>query len=144
MRADRVAGIVTIVAGALVALASTSIATVQSDATLSARFFPYLLSAVLVIAGAVLLAFPGSTSLGEVARRLLSQSALLFGIAFLIYALVFPYVDYRLSTWLFMFAVMWLLGSRRVVELLVVPTAVSLLTFYLFRYGFTVLLPTWT
>lgn len=143
MKADRIAGLSAVVVGVLVALASTNIQVVQSNDTLSARFFPYMLSAILVLGGAALLTFPGHTSLGDVAQRMFSQAALLFGAAFFVYALAFPYVDYRLSTWLFMFAVMWLLGSRHIVELLIVSTVVSLVTFYLFRYGFTVLLPTW-
>lgn len=143
MKADRIAGLFVVFVGMLVALATTKIQVVQSDATLSARFFPYMLSAILVLGGAVLLTFPGRTSLTKVAQRMFSQAALLFGIAFFVYALAFPYVDYRLSTWLFMFAVMWLLGSRRMAELIIVPAAVALVTFYLFRYGFAVLLPTW-
>ena len=42
-----------------------------------------------------------------------------------------------------MAATMWLFGSRRWLELVLVPLAVSAATFVLFRYGFTVLLPTW-
>lgn len=144
MRADRAAGITASTAGVVVALASTGIHTIHDDAMLTARFFPYLLSGILVAGGVILLVFPGHASLGNVGRRLLAQPAVLFSAAFLIYALAFPYVDFRVSTWLFMFVVMFILGSRRWLELLAVPTAVSLLTFYLFRYGFTVLLPTWT
>jgi hypothetical protein len=39
---------------------------------------------------------------------------------------------------------MLVLGSRRWLELAVLPPAVAFATYLLFRYGFTVLLPVWT
>ena len=62
---------------------------------------------------------------------------------FLIYCLTFRYVDFRISTALFVFAVMWVLGARRPLELILTPVLVSASVFILFRFAFNVLLPVW-
>lgn len=144
MKADRLAGMITLAAGLCLAAAATQIDILASQPTLSARFFPYLLAGVLVIAGALLALSPGETPLGQVLGRLLARRGLAFGALFLVYALTFRYVDFRLGTWAFVLAAMWVLGARRPLELILLPTAVSAATYLLFRYGFTVLLPVWT
>ncbi len=143
MKADRALGIATIVGAALVVFASSNLQVLQGTGTLSARFFPYLLAVALAGGGLVLIAAPGDAPLRKVVQSILTPSTLLVAAAFAVYAFTFRYVDFRLSTWLFVLITMWVLGARKPLELIVTPLAVSLVTFYLFRYGFTVLLPTW-
>lgn len=86
---------------------------------------------------------PGSAPLSEVMIQLLDRRALSFGALFLVYTLTFRYIDFRVGTWLFVLASLWILGSRRPLELVLVPVAVSGLVYLQFRHGFTVMLPTW-
>ncbi len=144
MKADRVIGLVIIMAGLGLALATAQIGILASQPTLSARFFPYLLSGVLLAGGGVLVLRPGETALPDVVNRLLAGRAVAFAALFLIYALTFRHVDFRLGSWAFVLAAMWVLGSRRWLELLITPLCVSAAAYLLFRYGFTVLLPVWT
>lgn len=143
MKADRAAGLVIIMAGLGLALATAQIGILASQPTLSARFFPYLLSAVLLGGGATLVARPGETLLTHVLDQFLNGRALAFAALFLIYALTFRVMDFRLGTWAFVFTAMWVLGSRRWPELLITPLCVSAAAYLLFRHGFTVLLPVW-
>lgn len=143
MKADRIAGIVSAAAGLGLAVATAQIDILSGQPTLSARFFPYVLAAVLVVGGAALAVNPGGALLGDVVGRLLAWRGIAFAALFLVYAVTFRMVDFRLGTWAFVLAAMWVLGSRKWLELLLLPAAVSAATYLLFRHGFTVLLPVW-
>ncbi|MCP5373478.1 MAG: tripartite tricarboxylate transporter TctB family protein [Hyphomicrobiales bacterium] len=143
MKADRLAGIATAAAGLALAAATARVDILDSQPTLSARFFPYLLAAVLLAGGLALALRPGAAALGAVVGRLLDRRGLAFAALFLAYALTFRIMDFRLGTFAFMAAAMWVLGSRRPLELLVLPAATAAGVYVLFRYGFTVLLPVW-
>lgn len=142
VKADRIAGIVVCLFGAAVAVAASHIDVLPAN-TLSARFFPYLVAACLLLGGVMLALRPGSAPLSEVMIQLLDRRALSFGALFLVYTLTFRYIDFRVGTWLFVLASLWILGSRRPLELVLVPVAVSGLVYLQFRHGFTVMLPTW-
>jgi len=144
MRADRIAGGGVLFAGLRLFVAVTQIDILDSQPTLSARFFPFALSLILAMGGLWLLVKPGETKLNEVVQKLLAGKGVAFAAVFLLYALTFRYVDFRFGTWAFVILTMWILGSRKWMELVILPVCVSLITFLIFRYGFTVLLPTWT
>lgn len=141
--ADRLLGAVAILAGVGLGLATWLIQFNPNQLTLSARFFPGLLAVLLVGLGALLVLRPGPDRLGEVAGILLDRRVLLFAAAVLLYFLTFRHLDFRVGTWLFMLGSMVLLGARRPLELALVPLLTALLVWLTFRYGFTVLLPTW-
>ena len=143
MKADRIAGVVATIAGLSLAVASMRIDVLANQPTLSARFFPYILAAVLCAGGLLLALKPGDASLDSVVDKLLARRGIIFAALFLVYALTFRFVDFRLGTWIFVLVAMWLLGSRKWIELLVLPLAIAVATYLLFRYGFTVLLPVW-
>ena len=144
MKADRLAGIAGTGAGIVLAAAASQLEILTGQPTLSARFFPYLLSCILIFGGLLLALKPGSLPLATVIEKLLRRRGLAFAAVFLIYALTFRYADFRLGTWAFVLAAMWILGSRSRLELTLLPLAISATTYLLFRYGFTVLLPVWT
>lgn len=143
MKADRVIGVVVAVFGLLVALATARVEVLAGPSTLSARFFPYLVAVVMVLGGALLAARPGKRPLKDVVDQLLDWRGILFASLFVAYALSFRYVDFRLGAWLFTLAAMWVLGSRRWLELGLLPILVAGISYLLFRHGFTVMLPTW-
>lgn len=143
-RADGVLGLAAILLGGGLFLLSFGIAVNPGAQTLSARFFPQLLAGGLVGFGALLALRPGARTARQAATGLLVRRALLLAAAIAAYFLLFRSLDFRLGAFLFTLAAMWILGSRRWAELVLVPLAVSLGTYLVFRYGFTVLLPTWT
>lgn len=143
-RADRVAGLVVAAAGVALGVVSYVIDINPQQLTLSARFFPLLLSAALVVLGIALALRPGEARLAETLDSLLIRRGLVVAALLLVYYLTFRHVDFRLGSWAFMILTMWGLGARRPLELVVVPIAVSGGVYAIFRYGFTVLLPTWT
>jgi putative tricarboxylic transport membrane protein len=141
--ADRLLGLLAILAGAGLGLASWLIQFNPSQLTLSARFFPGLLAVLLVGLGTILAVRPGPRPLGEVVREIVDRRTLGFAALVLLYFLSFRHLDFRFGTWLFVLGSMWLLGARRPLELALVPLLTALLVWLSFRYGFTVLLPTW-
>lgn len=144
MQADRVLGLAAAAAGLALTLVVAEIEVNERQSALSAQFFPRLLAAALVVLGAVLALRPGARSVGDVLSGLLRRRGLLVAGIFLIYCLTFRYVDFRLGAWAFTISVLWILGSRKAIELILVPLIVSAAAFAIFRHGFTVLLPTWT
>jgi tripartite-type tricarboxylate transporter receptor subunit TctC len=142
-RADGVLGLAALAAAVLLGVLSADIPVNLGVQTLSARFFPRLLALVLAVAGLALVLAPGPRAVTEAVRALLERRRLQFAVAVMVYFLTFRYVDFRVGTFAFMVVTMWLFGSRKWHELIVVPLAVSAGAFVLFRYGFTVLLPTW-
>jgi putative tricarboxylic transport membrane protein len=142
--ADRVIGLVIVAGGVGLAAFITGIEINKLQSSLSARFFPSILAGALIIFGAGLALRPGDARTKDVLSAISSHRGLLISGIFLAYCLAFPIIDFRLGTWLFTLASLWILGSRSWIELLVIPIAVSGIVFVIFRFGFTVLLPTWT
>ena len=143
MRADRAVGLAVAASGLGLGWAALGVETLAQQTTLSARFFPLVLAAVLLAAGLGIAVRPGDRGLVEVVAPICSPRVLAFGGAFLLYALTFRYVDFRLGTALFMGVALWSLGSRRPVELIGLPVAVAIGVWAVFRHGFAVLLPVW-
>ena len=143
MKADRLSGLVVVLAGLGLAAASFATDVLPDQPTLSARFFPLLLSVVFVACGLALVLRSASGSLSEIAAPLFQPRVLVIAGAFLLYATTFRYLDFRLGTWAFVLVALWALGGRRPWEPLVLPLAVSVAVYLVFRYGFLVILPTW-
>lgn len=109
---------------------------------LSPRTLPIGLGLVVLSVGLALAVRGGGAPLEEIAQRLSARVAAFAGLL-LAYFLLFPSLDFRLGAWAFMLAAMALLGARRPLELLVVPPAVALGIYLVFRHGFGVFLPVW-
>lgn len=142
-RADRIVGLAVVALGLVLALLVADIEINERQSTLSARFFPGLIAGALVLLGGLLALKPGPLGAAEAVAGLLRRRGLLIAGLFLLYCLTFRYVDFRLGTWAFTILALWILGSRKPLELALVPVAVPATVYAVFRYGFTVLLPTW-
>jgi putative tricarboxylic transport membrane protein len=142
--ADRITGVVVVLGSLLLLATIPNIEINPNQSTLSARFFPFSVAAILLILGAILCFTKNSDSVASALAPLLNRRVLPIAGLILVYYIGFRFVDYRLSTWLFTLLGMWFLGSRRSWELILVPIFTSALVYLLFRHGFTVLLPTWT
>ena len=141
--ADGILGLAVFAAGLGLAFLSSDIPTNPGVHTLSAKFFPQLLALLLVLCGLALLVAPRRKLVGEAASAMLESRRVCLAVLVAAYFLSFRVVDFRVGTFAFALAAMWLLGARRWWELAAVAVAVSLGTYVLFRYGFTVLLPVW-
>jgi len=95
------------------------------------------------VLGGLLALRPGDLGTVDALAGLMRRRGLLIAALFLLYCLTFRYVDFRLGTWAFTILALWFLGSRKPLELILIPVAVSAAVYAVFRYGFTVLLPTW-
>ena len=143
-KADRVVGLAVAAFGLVLAALVADIEINERQSTLSARFFPGLIAGALVLLGGLLALKPGGLTTADAVSALIRRRGVLIAALFLLYCLTFRYVDFRLGTWAFTLVSLWILGSRKPLELVLIPVAVSATVFAVFRYGFTVLLPTWT
>lgn len=143
-RTDVIVGVGTLLCAAWLLLIGMDVSTGFDPGGLTARFFPILLPAILVLLGLILLVRPGPMTIDTFLPRQAVSRVAAFAVLFLIYAFSFRYMDFRVGTLVFVLLAMLVLGERRFVYLAVVPLAVSLLAYSVFRYGFGVLLPTWT
>lgn len=142
-QADRIVGLAVVALGLALALLVADIEINERQSTLSARFFPGLLAGALVLLGGLLALRPGDLGTADAVAGLTRRRGVLIAALFLLYCLTFRYVDFRLGSWAFTILALWILGSRKPVELILIPVAVSATVYAVFRYGFTVLLPTW-
>lgn len=142
--ADRLLGALTLLlAAGLWALADTIPASAFSQ-SLEPGFFPKLVAALLLIPAVGLLVRPGPRPLAAVGTALGSLRLLAFAALLAAYALAFPLVDFRLSTWIFCLGALALAGGRRPLELALFPPLTALVVDTIFRHGFSVQLPQWT
>ena len=140
---DRLLGLLSLLIGLGVVGAAMGIDVPGGTESLSPRFFPLLLAGALLVLGIVLLVRGGGVPLRKAGAALASRRSLAMAFLTGLYTLSFGFTDFRVGTALFMGCVMWVMGSRRPLELCLVPLGSSLLLYAVFRYGFLVLLPTW-
>ena len=143
-KADRIVGLAVAAFGLVLAALVADIEINERQSTLSARFFPGLIAGALVLLGGLLALKPGGLTTADAVSALIRRRGVLIAALFLLYCLTFRYVDFRLGTWAFTLVSLWILGSRKPLELVLIPVAVSATVYAVFRYAFTVLLPTWT
>lgn len=144
MRADRLLGAIAAIGGAALLAAALRLETVARTGVMDTRMFPAALGVVLLVVGLWSMLRPGSARLSDALRKLAAPRGIAFAALLLVYALTFRWIDFRLGTWAFVLASIWLLGSRSLLELLLFPPLVALAVWWVFRYGFIVMLPTWS
>lgn len=139
---NTVAGAALTLAGGVATLLSMQIAPSPSANTLPPSFFPLLCAGGIVLLGIGLLV-QGLRSVPEQLPALFDRRVLGVGALMLVYFLSFEYVDFRLGSWLFSLLTMLVMGNRRILQLIVVPLAVTAGVYVTFRYIFIIVLPTW-
>ncbi len=140
---DILSGLAAIIVGATIIYVSLGIDIAPGQTTLNARFMPLVAASCIVLCGVVILvkgfiAAPAPLPFG-VNPRVMAITAL-----FLAYFLSFEYVDFRFGAWVLTLASMYVLGGRKPLQLVLTPVLVSAIVYLVFRYGFIVILPTWT
>jgi putative tricarboxylic transport membrane protein len=140
---DLVSGPVIVIVGAATIYFSLQIDTADLTGGLSARFFPLFCGGVLLVAG-LAICINGLRAAREPLPFIADARLLTVTGLFLLYFLSFAHVDFRVGAWALMLSGMLALGARRPLTLLLVPILTSAAIYLSFRYGFTILLPTWT
>jgi putative tricarboxylic transport membrane protein len=138
---DRLLGCLAVISGLVVWLASGGIDAPPDSHTLSPRFFPRLLGAVLAALGAMLLLFGRGHPLRDIAGKISRPRNYLLVGTTLLYALLFGHADYRVLSPAYMASALWILGMREPGRIAFISVCAPAALYLLFRYGFTVLLP---
>lgn len=139
---DIASGAVIILIGLFVAYVSQSIDINLTDTTLTARFFPVLCAGGLVLSGMAIVAKGLLAPKTKFPFLINTRVVILMGLL-VAYFFSFAYVDFRLGAWAIMISSMYLLGARDKRQLILVPIGISIAAFFIFRYGFSILLPVW-
>ncbi|AQZ53868.1 tripartite tricarboxylate transporter TctB family protein [Martelella mediterranea] len=143
MRSDRAIGGAILLLSLVMLYVAAGIDVLPGSGAVNARTLPMALCVIIGAGSLLLMIRPSATGLEITLQPILNRHALAFIALLVVYALSFRHVDFRLGAWAFMLASMALLGERRPLVLAILPVAVSLTVFVTFRYGFTVLVPTW-
>lgn len=139
---DVVSGAALIVVGAATLALSLDISRGPDTLNLPPNFVPLLCSGGIILAGLIVLArslFSEARELPVVLNGRIAAVALALGL----YYWFFEQIDFRLGSWVFVLATMFIMGCRSWKQLLITPIAVSGGIFLIFRYLFEILLPTW-
>ncbi|MBM9593177.1 tripartite tricarboxylate transporter TctB family protein [Roseitranquillus sediminis] len=140
---DTVAGGFIAAIGTLVAYLSLDIRAGATANTLPPNFFPLLCSLGLVICGLVIML----RGLRAEARPLPAlvdwRVAVVGGMAFVFYWF-FADIDFRVGAAALTVVTMWAFGIRSVMQLVLVPSILSIGLYYAFTRGFQLVLPIWT
>lgn len=118
----------------------------------SAGSFPMVATAVMVICGLIIAVgtvrapraerTPGETLPRQFARLLTPDVLVAFTIAIALYMLALEPIGFLVSSYVFLVASMWLLGSRRWLMNLVVAAVALGVIYVIFQSVFSVVLPT--
>jgi hypothetical protein len=139
---DIVSAAVLIAIGAVMYYLSLGIRGNPNVSTFSPRFFPQLAAIGLVVCGLGVLA-NGLMAPRRELPFLFNRGNLLVAALFCLYFFTFELIDFRVSAWALIISCMWVLGARSWVQLAVTPVATALIIFWVFYYGFQVVLPVW-
>jgi len=108
---------------------------------LSSGFFPTLLFAGLGLCGAGLIYQSWIRQEKKAVPGFYWSKISSMMVLFIIYAFTLELLGFRLSTAVFVFACMFILGERKPINLLTIPLVTSLGIFYLFSKIFRIVLP---
>ena len=139
---NRVLGLLSIGGGIGIWLLCGAIPATADAHILPPSFFPRLLAVVLGGLGLLLFIEGKGQPFSDAWNKVATPRSLFFVAAILIYTYAFRYVDYRLLTPVYIFAVMWVMGARIWRELILTPLIATAVLYLSFTYGFRVLLPT--
>ncbi len=105
-------------------------------------FFPTIVSGGLILFSLALISKSLRTeSSGDVAGAVFERSRTLALLGFLAFIFVLPYAGFIAASIPFFAGMMWLYGERRIVVVALSAVVVPLLLYYVFRFGFQILLP---
>ena len=140
---DIVSGAVVFALGVALGVASLFIDISPQRTTLTAQFFPLLVAGVFAACGVGIFVRGWRAERQPMpflfTRKMLGVAGLLVA-----YFLTFPIMDFRVSSWAMVLGGMWVLGNRNPRQLIWIPLIISIAIWLVFRFLFSVVLPTWT
>ncbi|HEY5622679.1 MAG TPA: tripartite tricarboxylate transporter TctB family protein [Gammaproteobacteria bacterium] len=105
-------------------------------------FFPWIITTGLVsLSIALVLQSIRAGAQEEIASAKINSSRALALVIFVAYIAMLPYAGFLMSSVPFFAGMMWLYGERRALVLIVGAVIVPVGLYYLFRAGFSILLP---
>jgi len=140
---DLVSGAALLLVGGVAVWLSLGIRSGAGLTGIAPNFVPLICGWGVVICG-VILVFNAFRQVQAPQPVLIDARILGVGLLLGLYYWFFEEIDFRLGSWAFVLASMFVLGCRSWKQLLIVPIAVAGITFLVFRYLFVILLPTWT
>jgi hypothetical protein len=138
---NRLLGGIAFILGVAVWLAAGGIQLPAEGHTLSPRFFPKLLAGALALLGAILFALGKGLPFDAVYTKIRHPRNVCLAASTLLFAVAFGHVDYRLLSPAYIAVVLWILGTRKAKDIIVVSVSATAILYLVFRYGFMVLLP---
>ena len=143
-RRDVIAAAVLLSIGAGYGLATIALPNRSLPNTPGPAFFPWLITAGLIVLSAALLIRALTDDGGEAPRASpgrLATPRLLALISFVVYLALLPYAGFLAASVPFFAGLMWLYGERNRIVLSLAAVIVPVGLFYIFRQGFQILLP---
>ncbi len=144
-RRDAVGGAIPLVIGVTYGLLTVALPNRSLPNTPGPAFFPWLITAGLIVLSVALLVQSvvrdGGASRRATSDRFASKSLLAI-ILFFVYLIVLPYAGFLAASVPFFAALMWLYGERNRLVLALASIVIPVGLFYIFRLGFQILLPT--
>ena len=147
VRRNAAVGAVLLVIGVIYGLMTAALPNRSLPNTPGPAFFPWLIAGGLILLSAALLArsllndgdeSPHASSVPFASRRLLTL------IWFVVYLVLLPYAGFLPASIPFFAGLMWQYGERNRLVLALAALIVPVSLFYIFRYGFQILLPAGT
>ena len=143
-RRDAIVGAILLVIGVVYGLMTASLPDRSLPNTPGPAFFPWLITAGLLVLSVVLLARPltvdGYGSSQASSDRFVYRRVV-FLIWFGVYLVMLPYAGFLPASVPFFVGLMWLYGERNRLALTLATIIIPACLFYLFRLGFQILLP---
>ncbi len=143
-RRDAIVGAILLVIGVVYGLMTASLPDRSLPNTPGPAFFPWLITAGLLVLSVALLARPltvdGYGSSQASSDRFVYRRVV-FLIWFGVYLVMLPYAGFLPASVPFFVGLMWLYGERNRVALTLATIIIPACLFYLFRLGFQILLP---
>lgn len=143
-RRDAIVGAILLVIGVVYGLMTASLPDRSLPNTPGPAFFPWLITAGLLVLSVALLARPltvdGYGSSQASSDRFVYRRVV-FLIWFGVYLVMLPYAGFLPASVPFFVGLMWLYGERNRLALTLATIIIPACLFYLFRLGFQILLP---
>ena len=141
-RRDLLAGALLLVFGIGYGLLTLALPNRSLPNTPGPALFPTIISSGLILLSiALIVQSVRSDDAGKTIDAFFDRARSLALIGFLVFIVILPYVGFVVSSIPFFAGMMWLYGERRFVVVAVSALLVPLLLYYVFRFGFQVLLP---
>jgi hypothetical protein len=141
-RRDLLAGALLLIVGIGYGVLTLALPNRSLPNTPGPALFPTIISCGIVLLSiALIVRAVRSDNAGDTVGAVFERSRTLALVGFLVFIIVLPYAGFLAASIPFFAGMTWLYGERRIAVAAVSALLVPLLLYYVFRFGFLVLLP---